>query len=96
MARVQVYGADVQGDRIAALRVKFHNLPARTIDRDTAIDWLMGQHSFVPVLGDGTNGPALLLVEMGEDEPEFFVRNDSEKTSADALGELPSVEAAGI
>ena len=62
MGHVRVHGADVSDGRIAQLRVKMHKLPARTIDRDTAIAWMKDGHSLVPVV-DGSPISALQLVD---------------------------------
>ena len=37
MARVVVYGVDIQEGRLQKMRVKMRNLSARTIARDTAL-----------------------------------------------------------
>ena len=90
MARVEVQAGRVEGGRIAALRVKLHALPARSIDRDTAIAWMRDGHSFIPVAG-GADGAALRLVEVGEETVEVFIRHDHDKSPADSLPELPRV-----
>ncbi len=87
MADVRVLGAKVAGGRIEALRVSFHGLPARTIDRDLAVRWMKDGHSLVPVVA-GRRAPALQLVEVGED---WFVRTDHAPDASDRLPDLPSV-----
>lgn len=94
MARVLVYGADIEGDQVQRMRVKMHNLPARTIERDVAIGWMRDQHSFLAVVRGGLP-VALQLVEVGEDD-ERFIRTDASAEAADVLPELPSVQAAGV
>ena len=95
MGLVRVHGADLDGGRIRALRVKIHGLPPRTIDRDTAIHWMREGHSLVPVVG-GVDGTALQLVEVAEgDDVARFVRADNAPTAADALPALPPVAGAG-
>ena len=70
--------------RITSLDVEMHGLPARTIDRDTAIAWMKDGHSFVPYT-KGQRGPALLLIEVGE---ELFIRNDPNAEASDTLPSL--------
>jgi len=87
MGLVRVNGADLEGGRIRTLRVTMHGLPARTIDRATAIAWLREGHSLV---ADGSN-QALQIVEVPEgDDVARFVRNDNVATAEDALPALPS------
>ena len=93
MAQVEVHGGDLSGGRIHQLRVQMHRLPARTIDRATAIAWMKDGHSLVPVLA-GERAPALQLVEVGE-PAEWFIRADNQPTTEDALPALPSVASAG-
>lgn len=94
MGHVQVQGADIEDGTIKALRVKIHGLPARTIDRPTALAWLKDGHSLVPVV-DGREGTALQLVEVADGEQSArYIRLDNEKTAADALPPLPPVEKA--
>ena len=87
MGHVRVNGADLEGGRIRTLRVTMHGLPARTIDRDTAIAWLREGHSLVV---DGT-GQALHIVEVPTGDAVLrFVRFDNAPTAEDALPALPS------
>lgn len=88
MARVNVHGADIADGKIASIRVKMHNLPARTLDRDTAVAWMKDGHSFVTA--DGT---ALQLVEL---EDGHSIRTDNASENADAVGGVPSVADAGV
>lgn len=92
MARIAVHGADIKDDKIAALRVRMHNLPPRTIDRDTVIAWMKDGHAFVP-MANGSAGQALLLLEAGE---ELVVRDDGKAEAADKIDGLPAVENAGL
>ncbi|TNE85800.1 MAG: hypothetical protein EP330_24500 [Deltaproteobacteria bacterium] len=92
MARIAVHGADLKDGKIASLRVRMHNLPPRTIDRDTAVAWMKDGHTLIPVKG-GSEAPSLLLLEVGE---ELVIRDDSDKQSEDKLDGLPAVENAGI
>lgn len=87
MARVEVHAGSVEGGRITSLRVKIHALPARSIDRDTAIAWMRDGHSMIPVVG-GRDASALHLVEVGE-PIELYIRADHDKSPADSLPELP-------
>jgi hypothetical protein len=87
MAWVQVFGADVADGRIQKLKVKVQRLPARTIDRDTAIRWMRDGHSLIPI-GPAGPGAALQLVEA--DESTLVIRPDNERTPADAVPTLPS------
>ena len=92
MARIAVHGADLKDGKIAALRVRMHNLPPRTIDRDTTVAWLKEGHAFIPVANGGAL-PALLLLEAGED---LVVRDDGKSEAGDKVDGLPAVENAGI
>lgn len=92
MGYVQVFGADVAGGRIAQLKVKIPRIPARVIDRDTAIRWMKDGHSLLPVVG-GHVKPALQLVETDDDQ--LFVRVDNAKAAEDTVpSELPDVASA--
>jgi hypothetical protein len=89
MGDVLVKAANLRGGRIEELHVQLHNLPARVIDRDTALAWMRDGHSLVPLIG-GRRGTALQLVEVGEaDEP--FIRPNNERVAEDQLPELPPV-----
>lgn len=92
MARIAVHGADLKDGKIDALRVRMHNLPPRTIDRDTALAWMRDGHTFVPVKG-GNETPCLLLLEVGDG---FAIRDDSAAAAEDQIGGLPTVANAGI
>ena len=81
MARVEIHNVTMAENQIASLNVKLFNLEARTIDRDTAIQWLKDGHSFIPVK-DGAAQPALQLVEVGDG---VFIRPDSKADQADAV-----------
>jgi len=95
MGHVRVQGADLEESRIQALRVKIAGLPARTIDRPTALHWLRDGHSLLPVI-DGQESTALQLVEVPEgDESAWFIRTDNEPKAEDRLPELPSVAEVG-
>lgn len=85
MGDVVVKGGRIRGGRIETLRVHLHNLPERTIDRDTALAWMRDGHSLIPVLG-GRRGPALQLVEVGDDAR--YIRTDNAATPEDALPDL--------
>jgi hypothetical protein len=92
MARIAVHGADLKDGKIDALRVQMHNLPPRTIDRDTAVAWMRDGHTLIPVKG-GNEAPCLLLLEVGD---AFAIRDDAGKTGEDQVGGLPTVANAGI
>ena len=94
MGHVRVHGADVAQGRIERLRVQMPNLPARTIDRATALAWMKDGHSLLPVFG-GSVQPALVLVEVGEDD-QSFIRSDARAVAEDAVLALPPVDRAGI
>jgi hypothetical protein len=79
MGFVAVLSGSVSGGTIASLQVKMHNLPARTIDRATALAWMRDGHSFVPA-----SGRALQLVEVG-DEGALFIRDDHQAVAEDSL-----------
>ncbi len=83
MADIEVHAADPNHGRIATLKVRFKNGPARTIDRDTAVRWLADGHSLVTYAGHGahgTRGTSIQLVEVGE---EHFLRTDTAAEAAD-------------
>lgn len=86
MGDVLIKGGSLEGERITELRVHLHNLPERVIDRDTAMRWMRDGHSMIPLIG-GERGPALQLVEAGDDE--LFIRADTAKVATDSLPELP-------
>lgn len=88
MAHVHVTGATKDGDRIAKLAVQLPGLPARVIDRDTALAWMKDGHSLVAYRG-GVRGTALQLVEVG-DEAELFIRADNAAKAKDSVGDLPA------
>lgn len=88
MARINVHGADIADGKLASLRVKMHNLPARTLDRDTTVAWLKDGHSLLT-----PSGLPLQLIEL---EEGHAVRLDNAAEDTDNLGELPSVSDAGI
>lgn len=92
MARIAVHGADLADGKITGLRVRMHNLPPRTIDRATALNWMKDGHSLVPMRG-GAGGPILLLVEVDE---HLVIRDDTTKNASDNIEGLPAVENAGI
>jgi hypothetical protein len=89
MAHIRVLGATFQEDRIDLLRVEFHRVGARTVDRAQAIAWLREGHSLIPVVA-GTHDVALRLVTLdGEDGPRYFVRGDTADEPADRVLGLP-------
>ncbi len=89
MARIHVHGADLDGDTIKNIRVSMHNLPSRTIDRDTAVRWARDGHSFIT-----RAGKAVQVVEIPGDDITWVLRLDNAASPADDLGELPSVSEA--
>jgi hypothetical protein len=91
MARVLVHAADLDGGRIIRLRVKLHNLPARTIDRDTALAWLKDHHSLL-VVRNGSPAEPLRLTDA--DEP--CLRTDVSNDPSDLLEGLPALAAARV
>lgn len=92
MAKIAVHGADVNDGTLSALRVRMHNLPPRTIDRDTAVAWMRDGHAFIPTKG-GTEKQALLLLEVGD---ALVIRDDGTSEPGDRIEGLPAVENAGI
>lgn len=97
MAQVRVHGGDIEDGKIAQLRVKLHNLPARTIDRATTLHWLRDGHSFLPVIA-GDLSASLQLVEVPDgDDVTRFIRADHAAEASDTLPSgLPSVAEAGV
>ena len=92
MAHVLLHGADLDGGRVTALRVRMPRLAPRTIDRDTAIRWMRDGHSLIPVAG-GREHAALVLVDLGSEptEPQWFIRTDASREAADVVAGVPSV-----
>ena len=76
MADVEVYAAELEGNTVKALTVRFKGTAARTITRSTALDWLRGGHSLVTHAGGAhhpVRGYAIERVEVGG---ESFLRTD--------------------
>jgi hypothetical protein len=92
MGRVVVHAAELVDGRISRMRVALGALPARVIDRETAIRWMRDGHTFLPH-AQGALGAALQLVEIESDDGTYarFIRDDHESTPADALPKLPAV-----
>lgn len=84
MGDVLVTGGRVSDGKIEQLDVQLHGLPARSVDRDTALAWMKDGHSFVP-LHKGQRLTALQLVEVGDDH---FIRADNAPEAADTLPDL--------
>lgn len=82
MARVRVLSSSVSNGRIDRLKVDMHGIPAREIDRETAVRWMRDGHSFVPVV-HGQELNALHLVEGPDDA--FYIRTDGASVAEDAL-----------
>lgn len=85
MARIHALAAEIDGDHLVRLEVRFEGLARRIVDRGTVIGWMRDGHSLLP-----PSGRALQLVEVG-DRP--FVRDDHDATAADALPGLPAIGA---
>ena len=82
MSRVSVLSSSVSNGRIERLTVQMPGLPAREIDRDTAVRWMKDGHSFIPVV-KGQDAHALHLVEGPDDA--LYVRTDGASVAQDAL-----------
>jgi hypothetical protein len=85
MADIQVLRATMAGGRVATLEVQMIGVAARTISRETALAWLAGGHSMIPVAGHGhdlVRGAAIERVEVG-DEP--FIRTDTRPEPEDVV-----------
>lgn len=83
MADIEVIHAAVQNGKVTSLEVKMVGIAPRTIDRATALAWLAGGHSLIPVAGHGhgaVRGAAFERVEVGE---EHFLRTDTEPVAED-------------
>lgn len=91
MARVLVHAADLDGDRIVRLRVKIHDLPARTIDRATAVQWLRDHHSLLVVRHGAAAEPLVLT-----DAEEPAIRTDTTVAAEDHVQGLPPIAAARV
>jgi hypothetical protein len=79
---VRVTGVEVDGSRLRSLQVQIHGLPARTLDRATALAWLRDGHSLLPALTGG-QGPALGIVDV---DGEAWIRADGRAEARDWLG----------
>ena len=85
MADVEVYGADIADGTVKTLRVRFKGARERTINRETALEWLAGGHSMITYSGSshhGHRGHAIERVEIGE---TAFLRTDTKQVAADEL-----------
>lgn len=83
MADIEVIHASVTGGKVTSLEVRMVGVAPRSIDRATALKWLAGGHSLIPVSGHGhhtVRGAALERVEVGEDH---FLRTDTEVVAED-------------
>jgi len=83
MARIHALAAELDGDRLVRMEVRFEGLARRIVDRDTLVGWMQDGHSLLP-----PSGRALQLVEVGEAR---FVRDDHDAVEADTVGGLPSI-----
>lgn len=84
MARVLVEAGTVADGRVTALKVQLAGLPSRELSREQVISWMRDGHSFLPIIS-GVAQRALVLVEVGEDEPAWFVRDDTQTEAEDLL-----------
>jgi hypothetical protein len=84
MARVEVLSAEMKDERVETLVVNLHNLGERSLDRQTAIQWMRDGHSFIPKGKEGLL-PALQLCEVDQ---ESYIRNDHQAIAADDLPQL--------
>ncbi|MBM4390789.1 MAG: hypothetical protein FJ090_06670 [Deltaproteobacteria bacterium] len=85
MADIEVYAAEIENDRVRALKVRFKGTGERTIDRDTALAWILGGHSLITHAGSPhhpVRGHAIERVEVGD---EAFLRTDVKLEAADHL-----------
>lgn len=85
MGDVLVRQASMADSKIDSMKVAFHGLPDRTIDRDTAIAWMRDGHSLVPVRGR-ERLPALQLVDLGDGA--WSIRTDNQPVPEDCVPEL--------
>ncbi len=86
MADILVSAVEQADGRVRTLRVKMHGVAERVIDRETALSWLAGGHSLIPVAGHGhhvTRGVAIERVEVGD---EAWLRTDTRPEAADHVG----------
>jgi hypothetical protein len=85
MARIEVIAGTLDGETIATLEVRLAGLPARTIDRPTALAWMKDGHSFIPVI-NGADQSALALVEVpGDGDRAWFIRTSPAVEPNDSL-----------
>jgi hypothetical protein len=85
MADIEVLAAAVVSGRVTSLQVKMVGVVAREINRETALGWLAGGHSLIPVAGHGhatVRGAALERVEVGD---AVFLRTDTLPVAEDAI-----------
>lgn len=83
MADIEVRAVESRDGKVQSLTVKMVGVAERRIDRATALAWLAGGHSLIPVSGHGhhvTRGPALERIEV---EGEVYLRTDTHPQAAD-------------
>lgn len=85
MGRVWVKAAEVRDGRLERLEVRVGTLPVRVLGRETTIEWMRDQHSFITEAG----GVALQLVEI--DDGQYAVRTDNQVVAEDSLPGVPSL-----
>ena len=90
MADIEVLRAALSGGRLTRLQVKMVGVRPREISRDTALSWLAGGHSLIPVAGHGhatVRGAAIERIDVGE---EAFLRTDTRVLPEDSV-QFPAV-----
>ncbi len=90
MGRIWVVGADFVEGRVNRLAVRIAGLPPRTVDRDTAVQWLRDGHSLLPATTVGTALGTLQAVDPSDDGT-WYLRTDTANEAADQLAGLPGV-----
>lgn len=85
MADIEVLSAEVRDGRVATLEVHIKGTPPRKIDRDTALNWLRGGHSLIPVSGHGHHVNRGGAIERVEVEDAEYLRTDTRPAASDEI-----------
>lgn len=85
MADVEVWGAEITGEKITSLRVSFKGTRERTIDRGTALAWLAAGHSLVVHSGAHHHPHRGASVERVNVDGAEYLRTDGKSVAADQV-----------
>lgn len=85
MADVEVYGADIIDGQVRSLKVRFKGLLERTIDRDTALEWLKEGHALIACAGSWQHPVRGGSIERIEIEEAGYLRTDTQQEPKDHI-----------